>query len=190
MFHPYAILSRNVKVKKLKGTIEIEKGAPIGSFVLGFPGIDIFHKKTAQTIFSNSGHIKIDGSVRLGIGTKISNYGFLRFGNNVRITANSTIICMNRIEFDDDVLISWDNCFMDTDFHKIYQDTQQVNLSKPIRIGEKNWIGSRCLILKGSNTQPNTVIAAGSTISNSIESENVVVGNYGKILKQGITWEV
>ena len=69
-------------------------------------------------------------------GSRIANSGVLSFGDRFSISANSSIICTDKITFGDDVLISWDSLIMDTDFHSIFDaDThEKVNPSSPIYI--------------------------------------------------------
>ncbi len=100
-------------------------------------------------------------------------------------------ICFDRIEFGDDCLLSWQVLVMDTDFHKIYNDSgKQLNGNRQIYIGNKNWIGCRTLILKGVTTPNNCVIAANSTVTNSsIEENTILAGSPAEVIRQHIRWE-
>ena len=79
---------------------------------------------------------------------------------------------------------------MDTDFHKILNsDNTIINKEKPIHIGKYVWIGCRTTILKGVSIANNNVIAANSTITKSISTENCIIGRNTEMLKTGIQWK-
>ena len=83
---------------------------------------------------------------------------------------------------------------MDTDFHQILDNNQNVvNKPTPIFIGNHVWIGCRTTILKGVKIADNVVIAANSTITNSINETNCIYGGNAKmanIIKQNINWSI
>ena len=79
-----------------------------------------------------------------------------------------------------------------TDLHKIFNiDTNQIiNSPKEIYISEHCWICSGCKILKGVKLASNIIVAADSTITKSILTNNVIVGFNNRILKENVRWEV
>ena len=82
---------------------------------------------------------------------------------------------------------------MDTDHHNIYLvgNDRVINKSKKIKIGNHVWIGADVKILKGVSIADNNIIGMGSIITQSIEKENVIIGNKieTKILKENIEWK-
>ena len=162
-----------------------------GGIHFGFEGVSIFDWKNEKSVWDNSGCITFDGKCTLGQGTRIANKGNLYFGEGSRMTANSSIICYKSILFGRDSLISWNCRFMDTDFHKIYDDhKKRTNGDQEIIIGEHVWIGSESLVLKGTQIARDNVIASNSFLSKTkIDETNVIAGSFGKILKRNITWE-
>ncbi|HAT4119829.1 hypothetical protein ACV3VZ_01710 [Clostridium perfringens] len=188
------LLSNNVKIKSLKGKININNELKIGMIRIGFGDIGTFDIRKRRSILQIDGIWEVGKNISLGHGTKISigKNGVLKMGNNIIITAETAIICHKNIEIGNGCLISWDNLIMDTDFHKIYslEDVKKrTNNDLPINIGNDVWIGCRCTILKGSNIRNMSVISSNSRISRNICKENVVVGNDGVILKEKIFWE-
>ena len=120
----------------------------------------------------------------LKIKISVKEHASLFLGNNIWVTGgNTTIICNKNIMINDDCLLSWDILLMDTDFHKI------INKEKPIHIGKHVWIGCRTTILKGVSIANNNVIAANSTITKSISTENCIIGRNTEMLKTGIQWK-
>ena len=82
---------------------------------------------------------------------------------------------------------------MDTDHHNIYiyGGKDVINKPRKIKIGNHVWIGADVKILKGVSIADNNIIGMGSIITQSIEKENVIIGNKieTKILKENIEWE-
>lgn len=178
-----------MKLLELKGSLDI-KHKKIGLIKLGFPGVGIFDGEKDKLIWQVSGNVTFKGTANLGQGSKISvgKKGNLTIGNNFNITANSSIVCHDNIKFGDDVLVSWENLFMDTDFHKISYPNQKNR--KGIFIGDGVWITCRNTILKGSFIGNNSVLSSGSILNKKIFGNNVLIGgNPPMVLKEGIKWE-
>ncbi len=196
IIHPYIIVAKNVKILQAKGSVNISKNSPKGLVKIGFYVVGIADKKYERGIWQNSGEIIFHGKAYFGSGVRISNGGVLEFGEDVTITANSAIICHKRICIGNGCLISWDNLFMDTDFHTIYHahsDDQTsnsiLNEARDIIIGDRCWLCCRCMILKGTRIASDTVVAAGSTLAGkTIDTNHVIIGNQGKIIKENIVW--
>jgi len=191
VFRQYIICCKKLKIRSLGGKIESEVPLCRGIIAIGFTDSGVCDKKYERAMWQNSGEIYIKGPVRLGIGARIVNYGRLEFGDNFRITANASIVCYKKITFGTDVLIGWDTQIMDCDMHKIYargDRTKRLNEPKEISVGDRVWICSRVLILKGSRIPSGCVVAAGSVITGEISEENCVVGGRGEIIKRNIGW--
>ena len=148
------LVGKNVEFHTLKGKVICEE-FKTGIVQIGLNDMGNHPKRTTFASIQNNGTIRCKGKVYLGVGTRISNGGTLVFGNNFRITADSSIICGKSIIFEDNVLISWGCQIMDTDLHKIFNiDTNQIiNSHKEIYISEHCWICSGCKILKGVKIQ-------------------------------------
>lgn len=81
---------------------------------------------------------------------------------------------------------------MDTDFHNIINaDGKIINSPKPIKIGDRVWIGCRTLILKGVNINNDVVVGAGSKITKDIITTNcIVAGTNNNVIKNNIQWRL
>lgn len=60
IFYPYIIASRNVKIKKLEGSVKIEKPS-LGCIKLGFSNVCIKDAKNSSFLWENSGDIIFGG---------------------------------------------------------------------------------------------------------------------------------
>ena len=78
---------------------------------------------------------------------------------------------------------------MTSDGHPIFQNNKQINLSKYISINNHVWLADNVTILKGVEIGTNSVVGINSTLTKSIASEMVAVGNPAKIIKNNIKWE-
>ena len=80
------------------------------------------------------------------------------------------------------------NCFISGQSHH-YEDVsknflrQGVHTSQVV-IGKNVWIGANSIILPGVKIGDNSVIGAGSTITEDVPAYSVVAGNPSKIIKQ------
>lgn len=194
------LVSRHVWLEELNGKIELPENPKFGIVRIGFGRVGIFDYSRARTIIQISGGtLSFRGVASLGQGTKISigPKGHLIFGNQVCITAESSIICYDRIEIGDEAMISWECQFMDTDFHSIMQsDIQEevvheilLNPNAPIHIGKHCWICSRCMILKGATLKNNCVLGGGSTLCPvSHDEHSLLVGVPAKPIRKNINW--
>ncbi len=79
---------------------------------------------------------------------------------------------------------------MDTDFHKIYnQQNEVINQDREVIISDNVWIGCRALILKGSIIPSGSIIGAGSVVSNRYKFDNALYAGVPALkLKDNIKW--
>lgn len=183
------LVSRYTRLSRLEGEVYIEKPS-FGCIHIGFEGVSIFDAKKDRAIWDNSGKIVFKSKATLGQGTRLSNAGIIEFGHGFRMTANSYIICYEAISFGDNVLISWECSFMDTDMHKITKEKENfINLNKAIVLGNNIWVGCKTSVLKGTRICDNTVIAARSLLcGENVGESNQIITSHGKILKRNIDW--
>lgn len=161
---------------------------------IGLGDIGIFDQVFSRGILEIRGKIIFKGDISIGHGSKISvgKTGVLEIGNNFKITAETEIVCHKEIIFGDNILISWDNLIMDTDFHRIYNlnSKKQINDSKKIVVEDNVWIGCRNTILKGTVIKKGSVVGANSLVANEFKEENIlIIGNPAHIKKRNIYWE-
>lgn len=183
-------ISKKVELLEVSGVVEVQK-FKTGVVRLGFGKMGNYPQKTSSFIFENNGKIIFKGDCTIGIGSTISNHGLLIFGEKFNITADGHIICFKQISFGNNCLISWNTQFMDSDQHNIYDKNHNLlNPDNAISIGDNCWICNGVNIQKGVSCKNNCIIGSNSKITKSINQENVIIGDNGKILKTDITWEL
>jgi len=151
-------------------------------------------------------HITRKGSMCLGDNVKInSGYnhniigrqqksifwvdGSLKIGHNTGMSATA-IICNDKIEIGDNVLIGGNTVIYDTDFHSLDPKIRfNKNLDKKtakkgkVTIGNNVFIGSHSTILKGVSIGNNSVIGACSLVSKNVPENQIWAGNPIRFIK-------
>jgi len=132
--------------------------------------------------------------------------GSVSIGNNSYI-GNSTIICKDKVIFEDNIFVAWGCYFYDHNSHSInYLDREQDILQqledfragklfienknwdvvnhKPIKICSNAWIGMNCLILKGVTVGEGAIVGAGSVVTKDVAPWTIVGGNPAVVIKE------
>lgn len=192
--HLPLLFARNVKISTIyRGGVQLNsKNIAPAMVQIGYGIVGNVDGKFERSIVEirKPGKVVFDGKCCLGSGTRLNVHGNLSFGDNVRINGNSNICCLSDVEIGGGTIVSWDCLFMDTDFHKIYEDGKIVNENSPVKIGEKCWIGCRTTVLKGSEIPDGSVVGAGSLVCKKFDRKNSVYGGSpAKLLKENIIWE-
>jgi len=187
------LLSRNVQLKQIKGKVIIDGDIKPGMITIGFSDVGIFDYKRSKAIWNVSGKIIFKGKALIGQGSKISveESGELIFGENIKITAETNIVALSKIEFGKNCLLSWEILIMDDDFHSIIntEDGTYFPQSKPVYIGNNVWIGCKTTILKGSYIPDNCIIGANSLVCKKMEYPNCLyAGNPLELKKRNVEW--
>lgn len=133
---------------------------------------------------------------RRGIGngatTKIivSSGAELTIGDHVGMT-NVCLLCQNKIEIGDYVLLGADVMVMDSNFHDTdwkgrMDGAHGINGAKtaPVKIGDNVFIGTRSIICKGVTVGARSIIAAGSVVVRDIPEDCIAGGNPCKIIRK------
>lgn len=183
------LVGKRVELKTLKGKIHLTS-FKTGTIQIGVNEVGHIPSKTTSCVFDNNGDIVFGDNVYCGIGTAISNHGILKIGSGVTITALCRVNCYKKIVIGEESLISWETQITDSDVHKIscLNSGHFLNKDEEIIIGRHCWICNRVSINKGSRIGSNCIIASNSIISQEIMKDNVIIGTYGKILKENISW--
>ena len=137
--------------------------------------------------------IKSHGFLRIPFSTKIwSPNKILILGNKVQFGQNCLIQC--DLEIGNEVLIANNVSFIGRNDHcydipgsSIWNSPRGVNL-KTI-IGNDCWIGHGVIVLAGVNIDDGSIIAAGSVVTNNIESYSIYAGVPAKKVKQRFSTE-
>jgi acetyltransferase-like isoleucine patch superfamily enzyme len=110
----------------------------------------------------------------------------------------STIVCAEKIEIGNDVLISWGCTIVDHNSHALdwasrkndvvawaqgRKDWDGVKMS-PVRICDRAWIGFNVIILKGVTIGEGAIVGAGSVVTKDVPPYSIVAGNPAKVIRE------
>jgi acetyltransferase-like isoleucine patch superfamily enzyme len=123
------------------------------------------HKKVNFSVWS-------DKKERRGI--KIGNYCLICSG--VRLSSASEIV------IGDNCMIAGGVYITDSDWHDIYNRISP-GPSTPVRIEENVWVGDSAIICKGITVGKNSIVGAGSVVTNNIPPNTIAAGNPARVVK-------
>lgn len=186
------VVFKKVIFKAAKGKVVLNSSIKHGMVYLGRDYYGFQTPKDYTIWQQTGGEIIFEENITIGNGSFISigKNGSLKI-ERCTLIGNAKIICFKSIIIKKNTRISWDVTVLDTDFHEcINIKTKERNIaSKEIIIGENNWIGFGCSILKGTATPDYCIIAAKSlTNKNYAEEGNYIVlgSNASKVCSKDI----
>jgi acetyltransferase-like isoleucine patch superfamily enzyme len=110
----------------------------------------------------------------------------------------SSIVCAEKIEIGNDVLISWGCTIVDHNSHATdwasrkgdviawsqgKKDWSRVKI-KPVKINDRVWIGLNSIILKGVTIGQGAIVGAGSVVTKDVPPYTIVGGNPAQIIRE------
>jgi len=126
---------------------------------------------------------KIDKSVAVFTPLYI-NYGkHTKIGKNVFINFDCVFLDLGGITIEDNVLIAPKVSLL-TEGHPIEPKNRHSLIPKPIHIKKNAWIGAGATILQGVTIGENSIVAAGSVVSQNVPDNTIVGGVPAKIIKK------
>ncbi|MEO7311368.1 MAG: acyltransferase [Chitinophagaceae bacterium] len=176
--------------------LKIGKSLLFGSFYMHIPKAEL--SKNYVTIG--------DDSMVGGNFTFNTSSGEVIIGNRVYL-AGGNAICINRIEVEDDVFVSWGVYLFDNDSHSLNFEHRHIDMqnhladwkngqtdynfskdwahvkSAPIKICKNAWIGMNVTILKGVTVGEGAIVAAASVVTKDVPAWTVVAGNPATVVK-------
>lgn len=117
----------------------------------------------------------------------------LIFGENDNIGDNVRISCANSIVLGDNVLVGSRVLIIDNSHGNYSGDNQDSPdtfpnerelVTKPIKIGDRVWIGENAVILPGVTIGSGCVIGANSVVSKNIPDNCIAAGVPAKVIKK------
>ena len=138
-----------------------------------YPGMFRFgrfdlYRSQGVSRFNNSGTIKIEGSGRVLRGSELFVWkgAKLQIGDNFFMGENTLLSCQDNIKIGKYFCLAYNSQIFDTDFHYSVQNETGIvrRKSKPVVIGDYNWVGNNNTIKKGTKTPNHTTVAGSYTI--------------------------
>jgi acetyltransferase-like isoleucine patch superfamily enzyme len=121
--------------------------------------------------FACHGMVSLQRGVRV-----VVDGGTLRIGHGTNVNGFSKIFCRESVTIGAGCTLSWDVQVMDTDFHAMTVDGEQKPMTAPVRVGDRVWIGTGAMVLKGVTIGDGAVVAAGALVAADVAAGTVVGG--------------
>jgi acetyltransferase-like isoleucine patch superfamily enzyme len=116
-------------------------------------------------------------AVRLEVGSG----GKLSIGTGTYLNRNTEVIAWKEVSIGRDCMIGWDVLIMDTDQHPIPGRGLD---NRPVRIGDRVWIGARAMVLKGVTIGDGAVVGAGAVVTHDVPAGAVVTGPSAQLVRR------
>lgn len=104
-----------------------------------------------------------DTAIKAGTRIRVNQNGIVKIGNGSGMNYNCLINAINRIQIGNDTILGQGVMIYDHDHN--YRKRGKIRYtgftSEPVSIGNNVWIGSGCIILKGTNIGDNCMIGGG-----------------------------
>lgn len=95
----------------------------------------------------------------------------------------------NSIEIGSGCMFSGDVEIWNTDSHLITDENgNALNPSKPVKIGNRVWVGKHVKILKGASIGDDSVLGMNAVITHDVPANSIAAGNPAKTVKKGVKW--
>lgn len=110
----------------------------------------------------------------------------IQIGKNFSMTGGS-IVAEKNITIGNNTMIGANTLILDTDFHLLpigVKSAKRVAVFKPVQIGNRVFVGTEALILKGASIASGSVIGARTVVSKNLLQKAVYVGNPCKLLRK------
>lgn len=185
------IVSKYTYFYSLSGKIIINGPVHFGMIRMGYIGEDVVVPQNERGLLQIEGNLKLEDNVRLGCGViiRVEPNAELVLKKNVRIGAKTRIIAYDSITIGQNTGISWECQVIDSNMHDIIDvETKQcARMSKPIKIGDNCWIGTRSVLMKGCELPDFTIVSASSFCNKkyTLPDYSVIAGQPAQLVKSG-----
>lgn len=131
----------------------------------GFPKVRV--RNQGGTL--EAGNCLFFPGVRLEVGER----GRLSIGTGTYLNRNTEVIAWQAVTIGRDCMIGWDVLIMDTDQHPVPGRGLD---NRPVRIGDRVWVGARATILKGVTIGDGAVVGAGAVVTHDVPAGAIATG--------------
>jgi acetyltransferase-like isoleucine patch superfamily enzyme len=134
--------------------------------------------------------LRCEGVVSLQRGIRVVvDGGRLTIGHGTNINGLGTrLLCAQEVTIGAHCTLSWDVQVLDNDFHALTVDGVARPSVAPVRLGDRVWVGTRAVVLKGVTVGDGAVVAAGAVVSRDVPAGAVVAGVPARVVGQVDGW--
>jgi tetrahydrodipicolinate N-acetyltransferase len=156
---------------------------------LGAFGLSSRHDRSVVRVREGA-ELRCEGVVSLQRGVRVVvDGGRLTIGHGTNVNGTGTkLLCAQEITIGEHCTLSWDVQVLDNDFHAITVDGHTRPSVAPVRIGDRVWIGTRAVVLKGVTVGDGAVLAAGAVVVRDVPPRTVVAGVPARVVGRADSW--
>ncbi|HEX5283185.1 MAG TPA: acyltransferase [Bryocella sp.] len=135
--------------------------------------------------------VYLSGSLNVA-GGRIFDNPELRIGNRTFIGSKCIFAVARLIEIGDDVLIASGCSLSDYSGHPLDPDNRAAGVQvapedvRPVRIGNKAWLGRGAIVLPGVTIGEGAVVGAAAVVTKDVPPGHICVGNPGRLLSRTV----
>ena len=108
--------------------------------------------------------------------------GRIEIGEGTTINYGTSISAAAQVRIGRDCLIGTYVNIMDCTFHNMEDHAWELD-GAPITIGDRVWLGNRCMIMKGVTIGDGAVVAGCSLVTRDVPAHSMVVGVPARVVK-------
>lgn len=164
---------------------------PGGVLLIGLASFGLTSTSDTSVIRVRPGaSFHVGGRVALQRGVRIVvDSGRLSIGPGTNVNGLGTkILCAESVTIGAGCTFSWEVQVLDNDFHAITADGKQQPSMAPVVIGDRVWVGTRAVILKGVTIGDGAIIAAGAVVTKDVPPGAIVAGLPAKVVGHADSW--
>ena len=134
--------------------------------------------------------LRCEGVVSLQRGVRVVvDGGRLTIGHGTNVNGTGTkLLCAQEVTIGEHCTFSWDVQVLDSDFHAMTVDGVERPSVAPVRIGDRVWVGTGAVVLKGVTVGDGAVVAAGAVVTSDVPAGAVVAGVPARVVGHADSW--
>ncbi|MDX6197676.1 MAG: tetrahydrodipicolinate N-acetyltransferase [Actinomycetota bacterium] len=156
----------------------------LGSFGLTSKADQTVIRVRPDASFHVGGRVALQRGVRIVVDS-----GRLSIGAGTNVNGLGTkILVAESVTIGSGCTFSWDVQVLDNDFHAMTVGGVRQPSVAPVVIGDRVWVGTRAVILKGVTIGDGAVVAAGAVVNKDVPPQAVVAGIPAKVVGSADSW--
>lgn len=124
----------------------------------------------------------------------MENGGIITLGGGISVYRNLNVVAKSgkRVDIGDECMFARDIIIRNNDGHTITDTITGAILNAPedIKIHDKVWVGTRCMILKGSEISEGSIVGAMALVNKKFSEPNILIaGVPAKKIRENVAWD-